>query len=178
MGADIHAYLEYKEKGDSFWRSMTKNYGSRDYIWFGIVAGVRMPELQKFELKGLPTNGDLHYSTMEDYRLYIDDENPDDDGRCSMKRALEWIEQGCSVPIYKPDGVTLWGISNPDIHSINWFNSEELEQAIIYYNELVENNENYNWRGKNPAEWLAALAAMKTFEMLGGQARLIFWFDN
>ena len=45
MGADIHAYVEFADKPEDgrapYWKNLTRNSGSRNYVLFGVLAGVR-----------------------------------------------------------------------------------------------------------------------------------------
>ena len=54
-------------------------------------------------------------------------------------------------------------VSHPDWHSHTWLSADEFEKAI---QDL--GNEKYR----------AALAAMRSFEADGLDARIVIWFDN
>jgi len=177
MGADIHAYLEYKEKNSSYWSSMTRNYGSRDYLWFAIVAGVRDYENnQKFEPKGIP-EGPLSSDTHSSYWYYITDkEDEDREGFVSFEKANTWIDKKYSIGKYADDG-KLTHVPDPDSHSHSWLTKDELLLAIDTYSEKAKGN--VFLKGNTiPVEWAAIAAAMVAFEALNYDCRLIFWFDN
>lgn len=178
MGADIHAYLEYKEKNSNYWRSMTSNYGSRDYLWFAIVAGVRDYEgNQVFEPKGIP-EGSLSSEVHSSYWRYItEDDNEYMEGRTSRARAEEWIEKKYSIGKYNDAG-KLTHVSDPDDHSHSWFTKDELLLAIDAYKDKANKYEYFDGRTPQPVEWIAVAAAMVAFEALDYECRLVFWFDN
>lgn len=181
MGADIHSYVEYKEKNSNYWMNLTRNFGYRDYIWFGIIAGVRAPEFQLFEPKGLPKS-DLGFWTDQDlWILVAPEDNPslaEHDGWCSLESANRWIEgeYASSIPVYDQNG-KLKKVTHPDWHSKSWLNTEELERAIEHYRICIDNN-NFAGYDKNPVEWIAIFEAMKSFERMNYDTRLVFWFDN
>jgi hypothetical protein len=58
MGCDIHPYVEIKIKGVwHLYRAESKH--GRSYLLFGIMAGVRAPEVKLFDPRGLPTDASL-----------------------------------------------------------------------------------------------------------------------
>jgi len=181
MGCDIHTYVEYADwenEDGPYWKNFTSNGGSRDYLMFGILAGVRAPTIQLFEPKGIP-KGRLGYETEDDYWYRIAPESSpalaDHDGWASMANAERWIEDGCSTPDFR-DG-KLFRVSGPDWHSHSWLTREELEKAVDHYAKIVP--EHYPAaEPKAPAEWRAIVAAMRAFEDAGAKTRIVFWFDN
>lgn len=180
MGADIHAYVEYADfvthDGKDYWSGVTRNFGSRNYYLFGLLAGVRGPDGPLFDIRGMP-EGQISYDTAGDYWYYVTDdpacENMD---RYVMRdRAEQWVHDGSSVPDRR-DG-KLVRVSGPDDHSHSWLTTEELEKVLTYYAENVQSV----WSDQQaaaPIEWQAILSAMQTFERNGKKARVIFWFDN
>lgn len=54
-------------------------------------------------------------------------------------------------------------VSNPDWHTHSWLTADEFAVAI---------------EGSGEPEYEAILAAMRSFEAGGAQARIVFWFDN
>jgi hypothetical protein len=77
MGADIHMYIQYKEKErtntnslSDWWDGFGGQFGSRNYTLFGILAGVRERTKHSFDPKGIPTFG-LSYDVARDLYLYI-----------------------------------------------------------------------------------------------------------
>ncbi len=177
MGCDIHAYVEYSKDGQ-YWKNLTDNAGSRNYVMFGVLAGVRVVDAQLFEPKGMP-EGELGYVTSHGYWLNVaPDEHPDwadGEGWTALEKAQDWIDRGCSKPDYN-DG-KLRRVSHPDWHSHSWLTAAELSEAIEHYRKVVGNY----WpeeAGGAPTEWVAILAAMKAIEGNGEMARVVFWFDN
>lgn len=177
MGCDIHAYVEYSKNG-KHWRNLTDNAGSRNYVMFGVLAGVRVADAKLFDPKGMP-EGELSFTTAGDYWLNVAPEsNPDwadGDGWTSLENARRWVESGYSVPDYRDE--TLKRVSGPDWHSHSWLTTDELAAAIEHYRTVVGNY----WPeegGRAPTEWVAILAAMRAIESNGETARVVFWFDN
>ncbi|WDA37828.1 hypothetical protein [Sphingobium sp. YC-XJ3] len=183
MGCDIHSYIEYAEftanDGQPYWKNFTKNNGSRNYVMFGVLAGVRVPEAKLFDPKGMP-EGRLGFDTSDDYWDCVAPEsNPewaDSDDWVSLEQAERWVESGYSVGERDENG-RLRRVSGPDWHSHSWLNFTEVQQAMDHY--LSQSSKFWpNEMNELPAEWLATLAAMKAFEDAGKQTRLVFWFDN
>lgn len=176
MGCDIHAYVEYSENGKS-WRNLTVNAGERNYVMFGILAGVRVSQEQLFEPKGLPS-GELGYKTRADYWFRIVPEDQPDwadtEGWTSRENAERWIERGLSRASY--DNGKLIEVSDPDAHSVSWMTASELSRAVDRYREVVGKY----WPNHTgaPTEWVMILAAMQAAEANGSHARVVFWFDN
>lgn len=182
MGCDIHAYLEFtdftKADGEPYWKSFTRDGGSRNYVMFGVLAGVRVPDAQLFEPKGMPT-GELGYYTSDDYWTPVAPEKhpewADGDGWVSLKNAERWVAEGSSIGESDEAG-RLRRVSGPDWHSHSWLTADELAQALDHYAKVV--GEYWPQDTGAPSEWAAILAAMRSFEASGDQARLVFWFDN
>ncbi len=182
MGADIHSYVEYSEReynGKPFWKNFTTNNGERNYVMFGVLAGVRVPEAQLYEPKGMP-EGDYGYETNSGYWLHVapadKPEWADGEGWVTRENAERYVERGYSVADHNDKG-ELKRVSGPDWHSHSWLNADELEAAMEHYKKKVMEF----WpadNGKVPTEWLATLAAMRAFESNGCKTRLVFWFDN
>lgn len=182
MGCDIHTYLEYADfttrEGEPYWKNFTANGGSRNYVMFGVLAGVRVPDAKLFDPKGMPA-GNLGYDTATRYWTNVAPEaHPewaDDDDWISLEKAQDWVERGYSVGESDDKG-RLRRVSGPDWHSHSWLTADELQQALDHYKKLAVTY----WPndGEAPAEWAATIAAMRTFEASGKQSRLVFWFDN
>lgn len=176
MGCDIHAYVEYTTDG-KYWRNLTANAGERNYVMFGVLAGVRVSEEQLFEPKGLPP-GELGYKTRGDYWLRIAPaehlELVNMDGWTSRENAERWVEQRLSRASYENGNLT--SVSDPDAHSVSWLTASELSQAVDRYREVIGKY----WPNDTsaPTEWVMILAAMQAAEANGAQARVVFWFDN
>lgn len=182
MGCDIHTYVEFAtpKTGDYpvYWQNFTRNGGNRNYILFGVLAGVRYPEAQLFQPKGMP-EGDYGFWTVEDYWLRIPSaaypELEDSEGYVSLDKAERWIADGSSIGKRDAKG-RLFRVSNPDHHTHSWLTTDELAQALDHYKAEAEKQ----WPGEadTPPEWLAMLAGMRAFEAAGQMTRLVFWFDN
>lgn len=182
MGCDIHTYIEFAEPPaegrQPYWRNFTCNGGSRNYVMFGVLAGVRMQDVQLFAPKGMP-EGILGFYTDDDYWTNVapadHPEWSDLDGFVSLEQAEEWVTQGYSVAEYDKDG-RLTRVSGPDWHSHSWLAVDELAQALDRYASKVGEY----WPNENgvPAEWAAMLAAMRSLEASGQLVRIVFWFDN
>lgn len=183
MGADIHTYVEYGKPGAdgavSHWIGFTKNGGRRDYLMFGILAGVRIPEARMFEPRGIPAG--LSFNASDDYWLSVaPPEHPewaDGDGWVSPENAERWVKEGSSVEGGRRADGSLMRVSGPDWHSHSWLTADELQAAIDRY--PVEMKERWNQDGGRPdPEWPAMVAAMRVFEQQSYAARVVFWFDN
>ena len=70
MGCDIHAHIEVK-MNDEWVHYSALTCLDRDYMFFGIIAGVRCYEEQKFEVRGFPE--DATKITKMDYDLWGED---------------------------------------------------------------------------------------------------------
>lgn len=184
MSADIHAYVEYADfktfEGDYYWSNLTKNFGSRNYYLFGLLANVRGNDPALFDPRGLP-EGRLGYETSADYwKLVAPEDKPEwadnGDGWVRREDALRWLHSGASKPDYDSKG-GLRRVTDPDAHSASWLDTEELAKVLDHYAAHVQNNYPSE-KPEAPIEWQAILAAMRSFESNGKSARVIFWFDN
>lgn len=182
MGCDIHTYLEFADfetDAGPYWKNFTKNGGGRNYLMFGVLAGVRVEEARLFEPKGMP-DGRIGYDTSEDYWTHVapaaNPEWADDEGWVSLETAQGWIEKGYSKGEINKSG-RLERVSGPDWHNHSWLTADELERAFAHYLEQITESCPHG-KAIVPAEWSATLAAMRAFEAAGNQTRLIFWFDN
>lgn len=174
MGCDVHVYVEYSKDG-KHWRNLTDNAGSRNYVMFGILAGVRVSDAQLFEPKGMP-DGALSYATESGYWTNVaPDEHPEYaewDNWTSRANADRWVSGG-----YAKYDENKQRVSGPDWHSHSWLTTDEVAQAVERYRKVVGNY----WpeeSGSAPTEWVAILGAMRAIEKNGETARVIFWFDN
>lgn len=183
MGCDIHAYVEYANVPasgrDPYWSNFTRNGGGRNYILFGVLAGVRFPQAQLYEPKGMPEGG-LGFYTSDDYWTYVAPEKHPEwadthDDYTSLVNAERWVASGSSIGERDQDG-RLRRVSGPDWHSHSWLTADELEAALAQYSVEAEKK----WPGDSqpPSEWKAMLAGMRVFEAAGQLTRLVFWFDN
>lgn len=198
MGTDSHCFIEYRDKNSDYWHSFGGRFSDRNYLIFGLMAGLRRRENQQlFPLKGIPE--DLGYESENANQLYISDENLE--GCISKEKAERWVKDGSSVYIKNDAGEDKW-VTHPDWHSHTWFTTEEFEKIINQYfyierKECVPEREKdrldfikkfpkaTNYPGFNepagiiiPETYCAMLAAMKSLESNGKEARLVVWFDN
>ena len=183
MGADVHAYVEYASftasDGKPFWSNFTRSMGSRNYYLFCLLAGVRGDEGPVFPPRGMP-EGRVGFWTSDDYWLYVaPDDQPQLAGRdewVTREAAEKYVSTYGSQPDLDKDG-KLYRVSHPDWHSHSWLTADELEQVLSRYAAGVQGI----WPAEKavaPPEWKAALAAMRSFEADGQEARVVFWFDN
>jgi hypothetical protein len=181
MGADIHAYVEYADfktaEGEDYWVALTKNFGSRDYYLFGLLAEVRGEGPALFPIRGMP-EGRLSYQTEDGYwlRATEDPALADHDGWTKQERADKYATEYHCKAERRADG-TVSRVAHPDWHSHSWLATEELAAVLDHYAANV--SDRYAERPKEaPVEWRAILAAMRVFEASGKKARVVFWFDN
>jgi hypothetical protein len=180
MGADIHMYVEYRNKKqakdletqgrDPYWHSFGGRFNpGRNYTMFAVLAGVRGQYEGSFEPKGRIPFNLMGYSANHDLYYFID--NEEGEGRVTPEQAKKYSESyGCEIVEDK------W-VRCPDYHSHSWMSSKELEKAYKRYKAYAS----YEWGSKMevPVEWKAILAAMKALENKGeNEVRVVFWFDN
>jgi hypothetical protein len=159
-----------------------------------------------FTPKGLPE--DIGYAASGDNFHYLTDSVKCSCGESryvGIETAERWVKSGSSV--YKNDinGKPTW-VSNPDWHSHSWLSLEEYRQVLDQYIvaekkswedrekkrlDLIEHLKNKTGVDVKEESWLykpcdhydepeyhAILAAMESFEKMGYESRLVFWFDN
>lgn len=183
MGADIHAYIEYRNPygGKSFSPLGGQLYLPRDYIMFGLMAGVRTHPENASKAKGIPD--DLGWESLDDYYLRVVDDYDSESGYsnpgyCSPERAEKYVRENGSIwrEGYGPDS-KYPQLTNPDWHSASWMTTRELNNVFHAYISETRKIESIVWADggifPDPA-WRAALAAMKELP----EPRLVFWFDN
>jgi hypothetical protein len=179
MGCDIHVYVEYSDDGE-YWQNLTDNAGSRNYVMFGVLAGVRLEHLTVFSPKGLP-DGKLGYITEDAHWINVArDGKPEQaewDGWTSLESAARWVKSKYSEPEYDDSG-RIRRVTNPDHHSHSWLNSDELNLALLRYPDAAKGVWGDSGGVQLPHEWVAIRAAMRAIEENGGLARVVFWFDN
>lgn len=158
MGCDIHCYVEYKGVNRDRWSHFGGRINpGRNYDLFARMAGVRSDGVivPVAPLRGFPD--DAAYAATHGNWIFICD-HPDEN--CCTKERAEYYFQCCGSR-YKNEERKF--VSNPDWHSHSWLTPDEFEAAI---------------KESCGPEYMAILAAMRCFESLGYQARLVFWFDN
>lgn len=174
MGCDIHMYIEYRRNKETDYYS---DFGGRInpgryYYIFGLLSkGVRSDIDEAIEPKGLPEN--LAWHSREDAFIFINDEYAkDNDGKhCSLETAEIWAKYGSKI-IYRDDKP--FKIEHPDWHSHSWLSTTEYEQQINFFINKFKDDPYF----ERPIQYEAVLAAMKTLESIGGESRVVFWFDN
>lgn len=159
MGCDIHAYLEHKEFGGSWWAF---SYGKiclfRNYEAFSLMAGVRSSYGKEvlFNPKGLPD--DVCWTVSYEDSLFVS--NEEGDGRCSKEEAASWVDQGWSE--FREDG----RVSHPDWHSHSWLSKDEFDAVLKKLGQRAD------------VGYQSILVLMEFLESKGHETRLVFWFDN
>lgn len=169
MGCDIHMYVEYKRKErEDFYDFGGRFNPGRNYLMFGVLSkGVRCDLKNGFEVKGMPPYASLAFASRNDYTYYVTDEENNEERWVTRERADGWVDKGYSIYVDEKKHF----ISNPDWHSHSWLTTNEYEAAIDIYRE--------NDVPTYPiVEYKAILAAMKSLEEDGFEARIVFWFDN
>lgn len=118
MGCDIYAFVESKEC-DRYWTQANPHL-TRNYLMFGIMAGVRNPGVALYEPKGLPD--DMYHSTRYAYQ----EMQPD-------AHTMSWlsVEEFEKVVVrYEEDG--RWG-SSPLIYKATLAFMQELDSARLVF---------------------------------------------
>lgn len=160
MGCDIHAYIEYRDKRRQ-WQNVqgvwtakrlarhpeydesTSGHLDRDYRMFGLLAGVRVPELQMFERRGVPAG--LAWRTHDAYAIMVDDkfaaEHPDYHGILTSQQADTYVSRGWAHEVIALDvegnPTAARYVSGPDWHSASWLTTPEFAEVLRRYNELA-----------------------------------------
>lgn len=157
MGCDIHCYIEHRAKNDPHWQSFGGRINpGRSYGMFGRLAGVRR-DGALVEPRGLPES--LGWESASDSKVYIVEGVGDaPDGCCRRSDAERWVASGSSTLCREGKAVT-----HPDWHTPSWLTPNEWEAALM---------------PESLTEYRAVLAAMRSFETAGEEARIVFWFDN
>lgn len=136
MGCDIHAYVDYDEPNDHDhkWVGHLGSFSiGRDYLLFGIMAGVRCPDYALFEPKGLPEH--LSWRTLHEATLFVVQGETDEHGMCSKESAERWHQSW----LRHKQGVGGYvdaeqkRVHHPDWHSHSWLTTSELKQVIEKY---------------------------------------------
>lgn len=190
MGADIHMYVEYRNKETAkvrdargekpYWVSYGDRVNpGRNYIMFAILAGVRGEYEESFQPKGKLPREMMSWGTSSDAYMHIydkEDEGKDWEGFVTLEKATEWSRWG-NIIIDDDNGKPAL-VEHPDWHSHSWMSIEELEQAYKIYAEKA--SQEWGEEITRPhVEWMALLASMKALEGDGeNEVRVVFWFDN
>ena len=168
MGCDIHEYVEIrpKEKSDHEWELYITPCLHRNYLMFGVFAGVRGESVPVIEPKGIPK--DISFGVEKDYVIFVYGEEETDDPRyCTKTQAKEWVISGCSQKL--KDNY----ISNPDWHTPSWFSLKDIKRVQKRYSEISEAE-----GCKGSVELNLLVSVMNHLEHQGYETRFVFWFDN
>lgn len=121
MGCDIHAYSEKKDSRYGYYELHGKMEDSRDYEFFGLIAGVRRQTVDSMTPKGIPEDvssdiktlflgwdSDAHtpsYLTLDElYKIKTDDQQTKEyldswikhlegiEADCDKKRVVFWFD--------------------------------------------------------------------------------------
>lgn len=158
MGCDIHCYIEYKRPDSKEWSDFGGRINpGRNYSIFAAMAGVRGNATPVVPPRGYPE--DAAYAAEGDNWLYITKEKVSEAGECTRAQADQYVAHG----MHFKDDLKQY-VSHPDWHSHSWLTPDEYAKAIEGYDDEME--------------YRATLAALRSFEAAGCQARLVFWFDN
>ena len=147
MGCDIHAHIEFFSKSE--YKSSGKCYVhcfsgelcfGRDYILFGLIAGVRHSVPPIIKPRGIPTSPGLSYSASDSYYLNVVDDDAPRVSANSVRSTLaqEWVSEAyaCYTDSSK------MRITNPNFHSATYLTVDELLMIRKMY--LLENIEFYS----------------------------------
>ena len=147
MGCDIHAHIEFFSKSE--YKSSGKCYVhcfsselcfGRDYILFGLIAGVRHSVPPIIKPRGIPTAPEMSYVVSDSYYLSVVDDNATRVYVNSVRssQAQTWVSDSYSC--YTDD--SKMHITNPDFHSATHLTLDEL--LIIRKMYLLENIQFYS----------------------------------
>lgn len=167
MGCDIHCFIEHSASDSErlYWTPFGGHINpGRDYGMFGLLAGVRSGDKPVYEVRGVPEG--LAYEAVDESRLYISADAPDEDGNCSPESAERWVNEGSSK--YTDERKVF--VTHPDWHSHSWLTPDEWEAVLAKCAQR-------EWGEPDP-EYYAMLAAMRCLESKGRKVRVVFWFDN
>lgn len=162
MGCDIHAFIDYDPPQINE-TSLVYYLGEfniqRNYGLFGIMAGVRHPELQLFQPRGMPERSS--WTIREKTTLMVMDNEKDRfEGCCTREEAERWGSN------YTDENKRrVW---HPDYHSHSWLNTAEVKKVLKKLRSA--NGQSFGLTG--------ALRAMEGLDEEGCNPRLVFWFDN
>jgi hypothetical protein len=189
MGADIHMFIEYRNKEHAqnaekigrkpYWWSFGDHLNpGRNYTMFAILAEVRGDYPESFEPKGILPRDEMSTAAAHEAYMYIVNDEDQccenehlESGYITRTNALKWAERGYAV-------IEDQWMEALDYHSHSWMNTAELEEAFQHY--LKRQAEEWpDDEVRVPVEYQAMLAAMKALEQDGeNEVRVVFWFDN
>ena len=177
MGCDIHMFVNYRRKDNSYgdyWKTFGGNIGpGRNYSMFGILAGVRSEYPDYCEPKGYP-NQQMGWQCENEYNLNVTEDGRGDN-ETTLERAMEY-NKNHHCKLYRDHDEKVYKVRNPDYHSPSWMTIAELSKAYRMY---VTNEKKTYGRGKVPTEYRVVLDLMRSLEKTGEyEVKLVFWFDN
>lgn len=168
MGCDIHMHVEMKAP-DGRWWHILEPYAPRNYVLFGHLAGVRYPADSPMEPQGFPKDAD--YRTIEAYTQRIVSEE-EYDNQCECDYAEPVIGRETFEKHLEKGYVTTFDderIVGQDWHTAShmdyWIFEMQLSRAEKEVSEIF-------------VEYRALANYMNTFQSVGKETRIVFWFDN
>lgn len=208
MGCDIHLYME--QKRDGLWYCMNQSkqwleedyhelpsdheiYSGRNYQLFGILAGVRDPDAQLFDVKGIPVD------VSEPVKAAYDEWGPDGHSHSfltmrelmsiedffikvrGMKKKSELITLMASMESDKPDFDLMYPYC--EWTSMKGYENFEIDVPASYFMRAFYNSILVFLRKKTkllPTLGSDTVGAMRTIErfLSPDDFRIVFWFDN
>lgn len=163
MGCDIHLFIEYRESMCKRWQALARQFClHQNHAMFAAMAGVcGGPDFKpSFKPRGLPEEVS-HRAECANRLLVVDGIKAEGDGEVSRSVAKKWVNEGCSRWVNDDQ----FYITHPDWHSHSWLSPDEYQRAL----EASES--------QSP-DYRAVLAALRSLEQSGCEARVVFWFDN
>ncbi len=151
MGCDIHCYIEYRkpdEREPDRWR----DFGGRINPGRNYAVFGFLAGVRREGPAVVAPRGmpaDAAYESKDDNDL--------------------WVARGSSKYIKDKDGKNAW-VSHPGWHTHSWMTTNEFEKAVSL---AIAEHPQYP-----EPEYTAIIAAMRSFEKQGFEARVVFWFDN
>lgn len=176
MGCDGHFYIQYKKKTDNFddwWFDFGGEISpGRNYLMFGILAGVRDRTSRHFEPKGILPEKKQSWAVREALYLMITE-----DGKGCRETTLENAKRFArESDLIKDEKGKPIKVLDPDWHSHSWLTIKELETAFKWYKKYADEEIEGS---KVPFEYKVILKVMKILENKGkNDVLLVFWFDN
>lgn len=171
MGCDIHAFVEVEHTvgEDKHIHCFAELSLDRDYVLFGILAGVRVPIKPVVEPRGIPDK--LSGMALSKYCLFVADDGKEClyENECSRDDAESWVKSGSS----KWWNINHTIVTNPDWHTASYLYLEEVQDACFQYS--VRENKMLDFE---PKQLLLVSSMMTWLSEDGKKPRFTFWFDN
>ena len=169
MGCDIHPHIEYRKHDQ--WYHFCQPWILRNYLFFGLIAGVRVKGVQIIPTKGFPIEN-ATFNTKHDYGIIVTESTCEWGGCTSLITAARAAEK--DYPELEP-GL----LDHPDHHTPSWLTTSELRDVIGAYSRYPMRDSPYRAarvkvKQEIPDEIAAVYQSMKAL----GESRLVFWFDN